>query len=231
MMSYRSSSDTRTLLVPDLDRLSMLCNEWVPPKRYVPPYCPAHINRLQLVYAFGDPSALPALQERLCAIQAVLRTASRIVTSTPPSMSPLPGAAILEPPTDRSPGAFCGLRLLPGDSLTAVLPNLRLRLAESLLDKPPYELRWLRNHPLRVRVVRLFLTTYLASRERHWRGYERHSVVLTSQYRFPSAFAVMMLTTMTSFCLHPCLCPLATQVVPPALFPTTRKARTVDGEA
>ncbi|EFJ48407.1 hypothetical protein VOLCADRAFT_91060 [Volvox carteri f. nagariensis] len=44
-----------------------------------------------------------------------------------------------------------GLRLLPGDALTASLPGWHRRLAEALMDEPPYELRWLQHHPLRVR--------------------------------------------------------------------------------
>jgi hypothetical protein len=52
----------------------------------------------------------------------------------------------------RHPGLYCGLRLLPGKALDAALrPPLALtRLAETLLGKPPYELRWMQGHPLKV---------------------------------------------------------------------------------
>lgn len=35
------------------------------------------------------------------------------------------------------------MRLLAGSALEAVLPQLHIRLAQALLDDPPYELRWL----------------------------------------------------------------------------------------
>ncbi|GLC47557.1 hypothetical protein PLESTB_000000900 [Pleodorina starrii] len=130
-------------------------------------------HRLQLVYACGDPTALPGLQERTAAMQALLHVVSRLAVAAvpehgaaaaaakgdsgppPPSLRLLPpGAAVLEPPPQRSPGGFCGLRLLPGDTLTQALQGLHRRLAEALMDEPPYELRWLRNHPLQERILR-----------------------------------------------------------------------------
>ena len=38
-------------------------------------------------------------------------------------------------------GCYSGLRLLPGEALQSRLEDLQLRLAESLLKEPPYELR------------------------------------------------------------------------------------------
>ncbi|GLC47559.1 hypothetical protein PLESTB_000001100 [Pleodorina starrii] len=130
-------------------------------------------HRLQLVYACGDPTALPGLQERTAAMQDLLHVVSRLAVAAvpahgaataaangdsgppPPSLRLLPpGAAVLEPPPQRSPGGFCGLRLLPGEALTQALPELHRRLAEALMEEPPYELRWLRNHPLQERILR-----------------------------------------------------------------------------
>lgn len=42
------------------------------------------------------------------------------------------------------PGAFCGLRLLPGQELEALLPELHRGWAQALLKEPPYCMRWLR---------------------------------------------------------------------------------------
>ncbi len=62
-------------------------------------------------------------------------------------------AAVLEPPAGAfpSPGTFCGLRLLPGNALgDAELRGLHLRLARELIEEPPYDLRWMKHHALRV---------------------------------------------------------------------------------
>jgi hypothetical protein len=44
----------------------------------------------------------------------------------------------------KPPGGYSGLRLISGDELARVLPGVCRALAEALLARPPYELRWLR---------------------------------------------------------------------------------------
>ncbi|KXZ49831.1 hypothetical protein GPECTOR_19g282 [Gonium pectorale] len=118
-------------------------------------------HRHQLIYGCGTFVALQAVHERSGAVQALLRVASRLAVPPPaagagPAPAPLlpPAAVALEPPEGRSPGAYCGLRLLPGEALAAAAPGLTLRLARALLRDPPYELRWLTNHPLRDSILR-----------------------------------------------------------------------------
>ncbi|GLC35571.1 thioredoxin-disulfide reductase [Pleodorina starrii] len=143
-------------------------------------------HRLQLIYACGAPTALPGLQERTTVMQALLHTASRLATAGPADDSPaeaaaarssrrpaqlqmqalLPaGAAVLEPPADRSPGAFCGLRLLPGEALEGRLRALHWRLAEELMYDPPYELRWLKQHPLKDRILKCVTDEAISAEE------------------------------------------------------------------
>ncbi|GLC49187.1 thioredoxin-disulfide reductase [Pleodorina starrii] len=143
-------------------------------------------HRLQLIYACGAPTALPGLQERTTVMQALLHTASRLATTAPAYDSPaeaaaarssrrpaqqqmqalLPaGAAVLEPPADRSPGAFCGLRLLPGEALEGRLRALHWRLAEELMYDPPYELRWLKQHPLKDRILKCVTDEAISAEE------------------------------------------------------------------
>ncbi|EFJ48301.1 hypothetical protein VOLCADRAFT_104794 [Volvox carteri f. nagariensis] len=123
-------------------------------------------HRLQLVYACGAQIDLPHIQERAIAMQALLAVGSRLAVAEnsgdqpmashsqqPQPLLLLPGSAVLEPPLHRCPGSFSGLRLLPGDALTASLPGWHRRLAEALMVEPPYELRWLQHHPLRVRIL------------------------------------------------------------------------------
>ncbi|GIL75394.1 hypothetical protein Vretifemale_5196 [Volvox reticuliferus] len=112
-------------------------------------------HRLQLIYACGAHTDLPNLQERTAVMQALLHTASRLAAVPHLSRPLVPdGAAVLEPPTERSAGSFCGLRLLPGDVLEAHMHSLHQRLAQELMDKPPYDLRWLKEHNMRNRILR-----------------------------------------------------------------------------
>ncbi len=43
----------------------------------------------------------------------------------------------------RQPGAFSGLRLLPGEALEASAQQLVEQVADTLLDKPPHDLQWI----------------------------------------------------------------------------------------
>jgi hypothetical protein len=108
---------------------------------------------------------MPALPERVSAVQALLRIASRLADSNGDSSGT--AAAALPPGTyvrtaagSRRPGSYSGLRLLTGEALEAALPRLRLRMAAELLANPTvHELRWLRAdgkpHPMHVRSVGL----------------------------------------------------------------------------
>lgn len=44
------------------------------------------------------------------------------------------------------PGAFCGLRLLPGKETQEMLPELRRKWAEALVQQPPDCMAWLKLH-------------------------------------------------------------------------------------
>jgi hypothetical protein len=48
------------------------------------------------------------------------------------------------------PGGFCGLRLLPGEVLTSVMPELTRALAKRLLARPPLDQKWLAEYPNQV---------------------------------------------------------------------------------
>jgi hypothetical protein len=43
----------------------------------------------------------------------------------------------------RQPGAFSGLRLLPGEALEASARQLVEQVADTLLDKPTHNLQWM----------------------------------------------------------------------------------------
>ncbi|PNH12760.1 hypothetical protein TSOC_000242, partial [Tetrabaena socialis] len=103
-------------------------------------------HRYQLIYACGAPVALSALQERTRGAQALLRTLSQLAARGELPLSP--EAWVLEPAPGHPPGSFCGLRLLPGESLTSGMAELRELLARQLVEEPPYEFRWLKRHPL-----------------------------------------------------------------------------------
>lgn len=123
-------------------------------------------RRYQLSYAVGAPMQLPDLGPRVAAVQALLHTlqgpvhgaqggeqagGSRGGQSEAVVGLVARGAAVLQPTPGASPGAWCGLRLLPGAGLEARGEGLKQRLAHELLDAPPHAMRWLRGHPMRVR--------------------------------------------------------------------------------
>lgn len=88
---------------------------------------------------------LPGLQERVSAVHTLLRLASAIQVKD--KAAPAAGvlsarAAVLEP--TNKPGAFSGLRLLPGTAYEAEVPALQQWLAQAIIADPPHELRWLK---------------------------------------------------------------------------------------
>jgi hypothetical protein len=100
------------------------------------------LRRYQLIYACGASTQLPALSQRAAAIQALLHTLDALAQPGGARAQLLPERAFVrEPPAGASPGAFCGLRLLPGPELSAGLEQLCAHLAEAVLMEPPkYEL-------------------------------------------------------------------------------------------
>ncbi|MEW5310745.1 MAG: hypothetical protein WDW38_002512 [Sanguina aurantia] len=111
-------------------------------------------HRFQLIYACGTSMELPGGKERAQAIQALLMAISESVFLATDKRGILsaPGVAVW---TDiRRPGAFSGVRLLPGKALEAVLLQLRVTLAKALVNNPPHELRWMRDHPFSERILR-----------------------------------------------------------------------------
>lgn len=51
----------------------------------------------------------------------------------------------------RRPGAWSGLRLSQGEAFDEAASKLSLELAEAVLNSPPYEMRWMLDHPRKVR--------------------------------------------------------------------------------
>ncbi len=81
-------------------------------------YCcpiPIHLARYQLIYACGVRLQLPGREERVNAVQALLRVVSRIGVAGAggnPGLTTLPArVAVLEPPG--KPGAYSGGRQPP----------------------------------------------------------------------------------------------------------------------
>ena len=106
---------------------------------------PSAHDRYQLIYACGAPMMLPGLQERVSAVHSLLRLASAIQVkgkAAPAAGVLSASAAVLEP--TKKPGAFSGLRLLPGKAYEAEVPALQQWLAQAIIADPPHELRWLK---------------------------------------------------------------------------------------
>ncbi|GAX73071.1 hypothetical protein CEUSTIGMA_g524.t1 [Chlamydomonas eustigma] len=107
-------------------------------------------HRFQLVYAHGSATLLPAVIDRAVVAQALLRIISDNVESWLDKRS-----AVWE--SNRNSGAFKSIRLLSGVALQEKASILKQQLADSLLQSPPYELRWLRQHPQKVGIMAAML--------------------------------------------------------------------------
>lgn len=106
-------------------------------------------HKLQLIYACGDTMALPALQSRARAGQTLLMLLSKhaaLEGSPIGAVLRRPGVSVLDQGPDRPPGAFCGVRLLPGDALAAAAADLNQELALGVMRAPPYSLRWIEQY-------------------------------------------------------------------------------------
>lgn len=86
---------------------------------------------------------LPGLHERVSAAHALLRLASALVVKAEAAVGGLSARAAVLEPTNK-PGAFSGLRLLPGKAFDAEASALQHWLAQAILADPPHELRWLK---------------------------------------------------------------------------------------
>ncbi len=61
-------------------------------------------------------------------------------------------AALLPFTACRRPGSFCAVRLLAGEQLSGAWPQLQRRLAQAVLDSPPYAMAWLEGFPQKLKV-------------------------------------------------------------------------------
>lgn len=109
----------------------------VPPLRIFP------VPRYQLVYAWGSPTGLPSEQIRTAAGHALLYQLARHATSGRIGAILARERVAVVAGREGKPGAYPGVRLLPGAALEAALPELREELAAAVVADPPYAQRWL----------------------------------------------------------------------------------------
>ena len=118
-------------------------------------------HRYQLVYACGDAMAkgvakpLPSLHERATALQCLLQAVSKAGDRGGIWADRSIVHFMSHDDVTRRPGAYSGHRLLPGKALDDALHgglqsgHLLRELAEILMEDPPEDLRWLKDHPLK----------------------------------------------------------------------------------
>ncbi|GAB4822814.1 hypothetical protein N2152v2_009860 [Parachlorella kessleri] len=110
-------------------------------------------HRYQLIYAWGAQDQLPAGEARARACQALLHLLAQPSSDLAALLEQEGVASWAGAPPGKS-GAYPGLRLLPGAALEAVLSALSAQLAGDLVAQPPYNLRWMRGHPLQEQLLR-----------------------------------------------------------------------------
>ena len=114
-------------------------------------------HRFQLIYAWGTRTNLPALSSRARAAQTLLQIISQQAQQGKGTLGTALREAqetiVVSTSPEHKPGSFYGLRLLPGETLQAALPQLHQELVEVLFQRPPYEMRWLKGHPLQKLLV------------------------------------------------------------------------------
>ena len=110
-------------------------------------------HKYQLIYAHGSNVMLPAGKQRWQSVQTLLG-----LLQTSPQV-----ASILKQPNvarrlavrdERGAGAFDDLRLLAGEALDSTREPLNQALASNLLADPPYHMRWLKGHALRIAIFK-----------------------------------------------------------------------------
>lgn len=115
-------------------------------------------HRFQLIYAWGTAQSLHSLFIRAQAAQTLLQLVSeqaerrRGVIGN--GLDAKFDGFVVATDAEKKPGAFFGLRLLPGKALEDALPTLARELAEALVESPPYEMRWMKSST--VKVIHLF---------------------------------------------------------------------------
>ena len=111
------------------------------------------LRSYQLIYAVGAHTELPSQQARARACQALLHVLSREAHGSGPigNLLARQGVAVPSGPGGK-PGAYRGVRLLPGEALERAAPELRQLLAEAVLAQPPHAMRWMAGHPQQVGV-------------------------------------------------------------------------------
>lgn len=106
-------------------------------------------HRFQLVYAIERAKPLPSLVERSMAVQVALRAVSRLADGEKSILSdPRISQRRSKADVFRPPGAFCGLRLLPGSTLDEALTakgELLASIVDSVINHLSYDLFWIRN--------------------------------------------------------------------------------------
>lgn len=107
-------------------------------------------HRYQLIYAVGRAAELPGGPHRWRAVQALLFKVAfdKKVQHLLKRSEEI--ALVLQEPMSE---AFPSTRLLKGPLLDSMLPQLRDLLAESVMNDPPYELIWMKNHVFRDQIL------------------------------------------------------------------------------
>jgi hypothetical protein len=110
------------------------------------------LPKFELIYAVGSCCELPAGKKRWVGAQALLK---QLQTSTKIAaiLQDRNVARRLSVLIERGAGAFDDTRLLQGSCLEEVTMGLMRLLVEGVMDDPPYDMRWLRDHPLRETIV------------------------------------------------------------------------------
>lgn len=95
------------------------------------------------MYAWGSPTGLPSEQIRTAAGHALLLQLARHATAGRIGAILARERVAVVAGREGKPGAYPGVRLLPGAALEAALPELRRALAQAVVADPPYAQRWL----------------------------------------------------------------------------------------
>ena len=141
-------------------------------------------HRFQLIYAWGSAESLRSLFIRAQAAQTLLQLVSEQAEQgrgvIGHGLNAKECGFVVPTDAENKPGAFFGLRLLPGKPLQEVLPILARELAEALVDSPPYEMRWMKENAIKVMKTFLFCTDLKPLRQR-WQTFS----VLFLNFRTP----------------------------------------------
>lgn len=111
-------------------------------------------HRFQLIYAWGTAQSLCSVFTRAQAAQVLLQLVSEQAEKRQgvigTGLNGKEDGFVVPTDAEKSPGAFFGLRFLPGKALEDALPILARELAEALVESPPYEMRWMKTSMIKV---------------------------------------------------------------------------------